>query len=108
MLRSAIIRYEHCWIPLLASVDNPSDRVHLLPPLDVEWVWFCHMLCPVQYVEDSAAMWAAVKPGDENYVVDHKMLNERQRVQGSAKAKQRWAEMFPAEPFDVLDASSGS
>ena len=105
VLQNAIRRYEFCWIPLLASVDKPSDRVKLVPPLDVEWVWFCHMLCPTKYVEDSAAMWRAVRPDQVNHIVDHKMLSGRSREHGKAKAHHFWIGMFPGEPFDVVAAS---
>mmetsp|Transcript_22878 Transcript_22878/g.35814 ORF Transcript_22878/g.35814 Transcript_22878/m.35814 type:complete len:116 (+) Transcript_22878:59-406(+) len=41
-------RYEHCWLPL---VHENKDKT-LAPPIDVEWAWHCHTLCPVQYVAD--------------------------------------------------------
>ena len=41
VLRQAVQRYEDVWLPLLAKKDS---QARLVPPLDVEWVWHCHML----------------------------------------------------------------
>ena len=43
VLREAIQRYENVWLPLLANNGNGSNPL-LVPPIDVEWVWHCHML----------------------------------------------------------------
>lgn len=99
VLRDAIFRYEHRWIPLLASV-NPDERLSLVPPTDIQWVWFCHMLCPVKYVVDSPAIWSAFT-AQEHGIVDHKLLKGRLRQTGRERAEHIWKSMFPDEPFDV-------
>jgi hypothetical protein len=45
--RQAIKRYEVFWLPLVAS-----QREHLSAPLDIEWIWHCHMLAPKAYIAD--------------------------------------------------------
>lgn len=42
------LRYEELWMPLISDlmVAGASPPM-ILPPLDVEWVWFCHTLNPV-------------------------------------------------------------
>ena len=47
MLQEAIRRYEEIWLPSFSKAG--CDAV---PPLDVEWVWHCHMLSPEKYQED--------------------------------------------------------
>lgn len=101
VLERAIYRYEHIWIPLLTRVPR-GDRVKLVPPLDVEWVWMCHMLAPQIYAIDSAAVWNAHAPFEDGYVVDHAILGERARQDGLVRAESRWRLHFPDEPFNIL------
>lgn len=107
VIRDAIRRYEHLWIPLLAKLP-PASRTKLVPPLDVEWVWFVHMLCPTKYLVDSAAMWQAVQPKDTHYIIDHELLSPTDRVDGIAKAKEAWGKHCTQEPYDVLEAVGSS
>ncbi|KAK9788004.1 hypothetical protein WJX73_010672 [Symbiochloris irregularis] len=54
-LKAAVWRYEHCWVPLLKdwAALPPSKRKGILAaPLDVAWVWLCHLLHPVAYARD--------------------------------------------------------
>ena len=53
----AIRRYEKYWLPLLASLSGSTQEdLKFAPPLDVHWVWHVHMLAPVQYRADCAAV----------------------------------------------------
>lgn len=50
VIRHAVWRYEHCWVPLLkAWASAPKRRRPLVAPLDVAWVWLVHLLHPVSY-----------------------------------------------------------
>lgn len=49
-------RYGKCWMPLAAEAAEAAEtggsgyvatEYALLPPLDVQWVWYCHCLNPV-------------------------------------------------------------
>ena len=44
ILRLAVARYEHLWLPLCAAQPKSTLRA----PLDIEFVWHCHLLNPVQ------------------------------------------------------------
>ena len=60
VIRNAIYRYEKYWLPLAAEYEG-----QFLPaPLDIEWVWHCHMLNPFQYRLDCGKI--------VNKVVDHR------------------------------------
>ncbi|GFO40483.1 glycine-rich domain-containing protein 1 [Plakobranchus ocellatus] len=48
ILRQALYRYQHFFLPLAASHKTKI----LEAPLDVAWVWHCHMLCPTSYCAD--------------------------------------------------------
>lgn len=40
-------RYDQLWMPLIADLTTGSKPPMILPPLDIEWVWFCHTINPV-------------------------------------------------------------
>ena len=48
LLKRAVYRYETFWMPLAAS----RQTENLAPPLDVQWMWQCHMLSPRAYIQD--------------------------------------------------------
>ncbi|KAH9617754.1 hypothetical protein KSS87_010936 [Heliosperma pusillum] len=43
--------YEELWLPLLSDLTDGhnKDSPMILPPFDIEWVWYCHTLSPVHY-----------------------------------------------------------
>lgn len=41
-------RYDQLWMPLISDLSNGSNPPMILPPLDIEWVWYCHTLNPVR------------------------------------------------------------
>lgn len=57
IIKRAIWRYENFWLPLVSGDHSMASPVSpLVPPIDVHWVWHCHMLCPLQYDKDCIAM----------------------------------------------------
>ena len=39
------LRYDELWMPLISDLTVVGSTTPMvLPPLDVEWVWFCHTL----------------------------------------------------------------
>ena len=44
----AAFRYEKYWLPLISIY----SKANLVGPLDVEWMWHCHMLAPLNYIQD--------------------------------------------------------
>ena len=63
-LEISIRRYEHYWLPLLASLtpetdtppggstNSPGMKMTYAPPMDIHWIWHVHMLAPVSYSAD--------------------------------------------------------
>jgi hypothetical protein len=43
VLKLAVARYEHLWLPLAAQSETA-----LVAPLDIAFVWHCHMLSPLR------------------------------------------------------------
>ena len=50
VLRNAVRRYEKYWLPLIKASHRPFGS--MAPPLDVHWIWHCHLLSPFDYELD--------------------------------------------------------
>ena len=94
-LRNAARRYEVLWLPLLAK--HPQDDLE--PPLDVHWVWHCHLLSPRAYHKDCRQVVGMVP--------DHKLRIDRHDFDGAIqRAQALWEQLYPEEPFTIdFDAS---
>ncbi|XP_061178879.1 uncharacterized protein LOC133187497 [Saccostrea echinata] len=95
-------RYEQLWLPLAA--EHAQER--LTAPLDIEWLWHCHLLCPVTYEKDCETLFGAT--------INHRLVRNHDREYVLKRSKQLWNEKYKNEPFEVdltmekmLDASSG-
>lgn len=105
ILHKAIHRYEKLWPHVLALVP-PSDRINLIPPIDVEWVWFCHMLCPLKYHPDSIAIWTIANPNltppsPDHPAIDHIIHSPKSRLANLHLSQQLWRSVAPDEPYDL-------
>ena len=95
-VKNAIRRYEQCWLPLAKEADELNV---LWPPLDVYWVWYCHMLSPHNYESDCQRLIEKVP--------DHSLRTKEKRTSAMEKTKEVWLREFPEEPFELeldLDA----
>ncbi|XP_060576085.1 uncharacterized protein LOC132733458 [Ruditapes philippinarum] len=91
VLRRAVYRYEKYWLPLAIKYPNRC----LAAPLDIEWAWHCHMLCPKSYETDCQTLVGGT--------VDH-MLRPLNKFKEEQKESQKlWFEMYSEdyEPFTV-------
>ena len=79
VLRNALYRYKNYWLPLASKYNEL-----LSAPLDIEWVWHCHLLNPVAYKHDCLQLVGKV--------VNHSvyLLTNSQKY---------WADEYPAIPF---------
>lgn len=89
LFKKAIRRYEAFWLPLAAE----HKKECLAAPLDIEWVWHCHMLAPVAYESDCKKI--------AGLLVDHKVMNEKDRTKTLEKSKKYWTAKYPKEPFEI-------
>ncbi|CAE8671858.1 unnamed protein product [Polarella glacialis] len=102
ILAEAIRRYETIWLPIVAK-SAEKDGQALAAPLDVEWVWHCHMLCPSAYQRDTQwVMQQGSSSGDLNaaQVPFHELLCYF-RGKGQLGRRLRWEQSAPNEPFDI-------
>ncbi|KZV19467.1 hypothetical protein F511_31837 [Dorcoceras hygrometricum] len=90
----AIRRYDQLWMPLIADLSKGLTKPPMiLPPLDVEWIWFCHSLSPANYRCYCEARFSKIigKPTifyeeNEEYALD--------------RCRKIWEDRFPSEPFE--------
>ncbi|ESO85179.1 hypothetical protein LOTGIDRAFT_167966 [Lottia gigantea] len=85
----AIQRYEQLWLPLVAE----NHQQILAAPIDIEWIWHCHLLAPVMYHRDC-----------ENAVgqsINHQLLDGRKKLKALEISKSLWNKKYPDEPFDI-------
>ncbi|KAL3852861.1 hypothetical protein ACJMK2_016470 [Sinanodonta woodiana] len=89
VLSRAIYRYEYYWLPL--AVEHRGQV--LTAPLDISWVWHCHMLCPKSYVKDCMSIVGVV--------IDHKFVDNEQRA--LERSKYLWLKKYQdtREPFEI-------
>ncbi|KAI3440474.1 uncharacterized protein J3R85_003547 [Psidium guajava] len=89
----AIRRYDELWMPLVAEITVGSTPPMVLPPLDVEWVWFCHTLNPVNYGQycDSRFSKLIGKPT---------IFDEENEEYALNRCREIWVRRYPSEPFE--------
>ena len=89
ILQQAIWRYVKLWLPLAAEY---SEEI-LAAPIDIEWVWHCHMLSPVLYHTDTFNICGKF--------ISHKVSDEHNYRQALAYAEKYWKRKYPDEKFIV-------
>ncbi|XP_078363452.1 uncharacterized protein LOC144647530 [Oculina patagonica] len=93
VLKNAIRRYEHLWLPLIFHYQSMHKKTDLAAPLDIAWVWHVHMLAPQNYEQDCNNI--------VSMLVDHRLLTPHQRQVGLQRAKSVWKKTYPYEPFEI-------
>ena len=87
VIRNAIYRYEQYWLPLVAEHEGQL----LAAPLDIEWVWHCHILNPFQYRQDCTKI--------VNKVVDHRPFKLCEA--NKPLSERYWKDKYQNVPFDT-------
>ena len=86
VLRNAVYRYENYWLPLALKYNE------LLPaPLDIEWVWHCHILNPIAYQNDCIKLVGQVINHAPMYLTAEKI----------STSKKYWTKIYKDIPFEV-------
>uniref|UniRef100_A0A0C9SAX8 TSA: Wollemia nobilis Ref_Wollemi_Transcript_1515_3156 transcribed RNA sequence n=1 Tax=Wollemia nobilis TaxID=56998 RepID=A0A0C9SAX8_9CONI len=91
LVLDAIRRYKQLWMPLAAEL---GESQILVPPLDVQWVWYCHCLNPDAYKRYCVAHFGKL--------IDRPLLlDSKSAAEAMSRCKKIWSERFHAEPFDL-------
>ena len=97
-------RYEHVWMPLLASENSASPR-KLAAPLDVQWMHHLHRRDPDAYrVDCERAFGRLVDPADPFLVAGDGAPSEDRAAESFARAA--WNTLAPEWPFDHCAAQT--
>ncbi|CAG2245700.1 unnamed protein product [Mytilus edulis] len=96
LVRQAIFRYEKFWLPLLNA--NNNDRRRVAAPLDICWIWHCHMLSPLSYARNCYTLFGKM--------LNHKIMVGKDRSEGLVFTEQLWKQMYPNAPFCNKDPMS--
>ncbi|XP_023643909.1 uncharacterized protein LOC17894200 isoform X2 [Capsella rubella] len=93
VISEAIRRYDELWMPLVSDLTVGLKPPMILPPIDIEWVWFCHTLNPVSYRDYCQKRFSKLigKPAiydeeNENYAV--------------LQCEKVWVLRYPLESFE--------
>ena len=91
VLARSVYRYEKYWLPLAAAHPNEC----LSAPLDIEWVWHCHMLSPRAYSRDCVEI--------VNTVVNHALKSSKDYQKSLQKSQALWQQLYQNdhEPFQI-------
>ncbi|XP_027366942.1 uncharacterized protein LOC113873143 [Abrus precatorius] len=101
ILIEAIRRYHHFWMPLISDLTmTDSAPPMLLPPFDVQWVWFCHTLNPVSYREYCFTRFSKL-------IGRARIFDEENREYALMRCREIWNTKYPFEAFEN-EASSDS
>lgn len=63
-------------------------------PLDIEWVWYVHMMNPDAYEADCKAQTGGK-------VIDHQLLSPEERKKALEYTKELWNKSYPGEIFNI-------
>ncbi|KAH6558605.1 hypothetical protein KP509_1Z055100 [Ceratopteris richardii] len=92
-VQRAISRYENLWLPLLAERGPYTDEgLPLIPPLDCAWIWHCHRLNPVQYLNDCKACYGKL--------LDATIVSTETESEAVAYTRKVWDSKFPDDNYD--------
>lgn len=83
ILSRAIYRYETVWIPFCLGISYTigDNSCKIFPPLDVAWVWNCHILSS-KYLKDLKTNFGKI--------IDHKCININEIEQKQLFTKYLW------------------
>ncbi|XP_027773204.1 glycine-rich domain-containing protein 2 isoform X3 [Solanum pennellii] len=89
----SIRRYDQLWMPLISDLSNGSNPPMILPPFDIEWVWYCHTLNPVSYRQYCESRFSKL-------IGKAAIFNEENGEYALNRCKEIWVHRYPTVPFE--------
>jgi hypothetical protein len=93
LIDRAIYRYEKVWLPFYSK--NEDNKLKLSPPLDIEWIWHCHMLYHNEYKQDCLDMYGRI--------LDHEVISNQERYNRENETYLIWSKLNLGVSFNYLD-----
>ncbi|XP_071096191.1 uncharacterized protein [Haliotis cracherodii] len=94
VLLRAIGHYERYWLPFASK--HPIEV--LAAPLDIEWVWHCHMLAPMSNQKDCLSIVGVLVP--------HKLIGSYERQKYLSMTEYLWNKECPETSFHAKTEGS--
>ncbi|KAK3036770.1 hypothetical protein RJ639_029735, partial [Escallonia herrerae] len=85
--------YDELWMPLISDLMVGSNPPMIVPPLDIEWVWFCHTLNPVSYKQYCESRFSKLTG-------KLAIFNEENEEYALDVCREIWIRKYPCEPFE--------
>ena len=101
-LPGAIERYVNFWLPLVAREGGcEGGGAHLIPPVDIAWVWHLHRLAPRRYAAYCTERFGRVlDPGTSAFrAQDTAAEADGGETQADGETRRLWQQHFGDEPF---------
>ena len=90
LLEISIRRYEQLWFPLVDEYRSEQ----IVPPIDIAWMWYCHMLSPLSYRRDCRLILKRT--------LKHKYARSRNIIGNTNTAIEIWYERYPKDAFNII------
>ncbi|KAH7847265.1 hypothetical protein Vadar_023938 [Vaccinium darrowii] len=87
------LRYHELWMPLISDLTVGPTPPMVLPPVDIEWIWFCHTLNPANYAHYCESRFSKLigKPA---------IFNDGNEEYALIRCRDIWIHKYPSEPFE--------
>ncbi|XP_047321682.1 uncharacterized protein LOC124925659 [Impatiens glandulifera] len=92
-LVEAVRRYTELWMPLISDLTAESKPPMILPPIDVEWVWYCHTLNPVNYRQYCERKFSRL-------IGKSSIFDEENEEYAMNRCRELWIHRYPSDPFE--------
>ncbi|CAB4315682.1 unnamed protein product [Prunus armeniaca] len=90
----AIRRYNELWMPLVSDLTVESTTPPTIhPPIDIEWVWFCHTLNPVYYRQYCESKFSKL-------IGKATIFDDENEEYALMRCRELWVRRYPNEPFE--------
>ncbi|KAI3992803.1 hypothetical protein MKX01_042362 [Papaver californicum] len=98
----SIRRYDELWMPLISDLSiNSKTPLMIIPPLDIQWVWFCHTLNPLTYRVYCQSKFSRL-------IEKSIIFNDENEEYASNRCRDIWSCKYPIEPFDIIESTPTS
>ena len=90
LLEHAVRRYEQLWFPLVDEY-RPNQ---IVAPIDIAWMWYCHMLRPLAYRRDCRRILRRT--------LNHSFIKSHDIIESTNNAIEVWYEKYPRDGFNTI------
>ncbi len=119
--KKSLERYRDQWLPMVYKCNQKSckkeqEKLRLIPPPDIAWLFHCHRLAPLHYANYCRKKFGINKTNNDRLLPDAEAPFSFQSETGevhrgskeeSKRTQRRWEKCYPNEPF-FLEPNGGN